>query len=292
MTERRRAPRRSRTVIGARTASTRNLTRLRSPAALPGSFVLLGSSGASDRVRRKNRFADRFGEPVTLLERVRILIPVDDPSAAGDRIEAETFLSALVRGAPWAAEEAWHRFSPMVNRLLRRGLGPTADLDDVMQEVFLSFFRRVNTLRDALALRSFVFSIAVRVMRWQLRRRMLRRIVGLSSTGDLPDIVEPPLDIEAREALRRVYALFDKFRPLDRTIFVLRQADEMSLPEIAAAVDVSLSTVKRRFSRTRGRMRRLIEADPLLSVYFDAQELGMGTGMGSGAGGGKLEDHD
>jgi RNA polymerase sigma-70 factor (ECF subfamily) len=216
---------------------------------------------------------------VALLNHVPTAEPVAEPTS-DDQREAEAFLPALVRGRPWAAEEAWHRYSPMVYGLLRRGLGPTADLDDAMEEVFLRLYRRVKMLRDATALRSFVFSIAVRVLRGQLRRRFIRRSVLLSRMGDLSDVVEPPLDVEAREALRRVYTLFDKLRPLDRTIFVLRQADGMSLPEIASVVEVSLSTVKRRLARTNTRMRHLIEADALLSTYFDPKTLGIGLGGG------------
>jgi RNA polymerase sigma-70 factor, ECF subfamily len=198
---------------------------------------------------------------------------VPDPNPTSAQIEAEAFLSALVRGASWAAEEAWNRYSSMVYDLLQRGLGPEADLDDAVQEVFLRLFHRVKTLRDATSLRSFVFSVAVRVLRWQLRRRMVRRWVGLSDSGDLPEVGQQPVDAEAREALRRVYAIFEKLTPADRTLFILRQTEEMSLPEIARAVDLSLSTVKRRLARTTRRVLRQVEADPLLSTYLSRKGL-------------------
>lgn len=204
---------------------------------------------------------------------VRLMSRTREVDAASSHLEAEAFLSALVRGAPWAAEEAWSRYSTMVYDLLRRGLGPGADVDDAVQEVFLRVFERVKTLRDSTALRSFVFSIGVRVMRWQLRRRMIRRWVMLSPSGDLPEIGQAPVDTEAREALRRVYELLEHLKPLDRTIFILRQSEDMSLPEIARAVEVSLSMVKRRFKRTAARMGRLIQADPLLCTYVSRHGL-------------------
>jgi RNA polymerase sigma-70 factor (ECF subfamily) len=200
-------------------------------------------------------------------------VSASEPAATVERLEAEAFLSALIRGAPWAAEEAWNRYAPMVHDLLRRGLGPGADLDDLVQEVFLRLFRRAATLRDAMALRSFVFSIGARVMRWQLRRRMVRRWVGLSPTGELPDVAQPPVDADAREALRHLYALLEKLGPADRTIFVLRQSEELSLPEIASIVEMSLSTVKRRLGRVSARMARLVRADPLLSAYVSIEGL-------------------
>jgi RNA polymerase sigma-70 factor, ECF subfamily len=199
--------------------------------------------------------------------------PQSELEAAQTRIEAESFLSALIRGTPWAAEEAWNRYAQMIYGLLRRGLGPDGDVDDLVQDVFLHLFRRVKTLRDATALRSFVFSIAVHVMRAQLRRRRIRRWVRLSDSGELPEVSQPPLDAEAREALRRVYALLDRLGSVDRTIFVLRQSEELGLQEIANAVDISISTVKRRLTRASSRMARQIQADPLLSTYVSSGGL-------------------
>ena len=198
--------------------------------------------------------------------------PSDRPS---DRLDAEAYLSALIRGAPWATEEAWKRYAPMVHGLLRRGLGAGTDVDDAAQEVFLRFYRRVGTLRDATALRSFVFSIAVRVMRWQLRRRIIRRWVRLSPNGVLPEVAQPALDPDGREALARLYAIFERLPPADRTIFILRQSEGLSLTEIARVMDLGLSTVKRRLARASQRVRARVRADPLLATYVSERGLGV-----------------
>jgi len=196
--------------------------------------------------------------------------------------DPDMFLIALKHGAEWATAETWRRYAPLVNRILSRGLGPDADVDDATQEVFLRLFRRIGGLRDATALRAFIVSVTVRVMKWQLRRRFIRRWVHLSTTGELPEIAAPQLDVEGREALRRVYEILDRLKPVDRAIFVLRQSEQLSLPEIAQAVDLSLSTVKRRLSRIGLRLRRLIEADPLLADYLSPDGLDLGDEEGPG----------
>jgi RNA polymerase sigma-70 factor (ECF subfamily) len=188
--------------------------------------------------------------------------------SSSDARTEEKFIAALAAGDPVAAEEAWNRYAPMIHDLFRRGLGPRAELEDAVQEAFLRVFRRIGTLRDPAMLRSFVFSIGVNVLRWQLRRRVIRRIVGLSLDGALPEPVGQPADMDAREALRRFYALLDKLGPLDRTIFILRHAHEMSLPEIARVTGSSLSTVKRRLGRVAPRLARLAQADSILSTYL------------------------
>src|SRR5262249_52308915 len=98
------------------------------------------------------------------------------------RSDADAVPTAAHRNATSATEEAWRRYAPMVSGMLRRGLGPRADVDDATQEVFLRLFRRIDSLRDATALRAFVVSVTVRVMKWQLRRRYIRRWVRLSGS--------------------------------------------------------------------------------------------------------------
>ncbi|HEY3594545.1 MAG TPA: sigma factor, partial [Polyangiaceae bacterium] len=50
---------------------------------------------------------------------------------------------AMIADDPRAPRVAWHRFAPMVHRILKRTLGPGADVEDLVQEVFLCLYDRV-----------------------------------------------------------------------------------------------------------------------------------------------------
>ena len=170
----------------------------------------------------------------------------------------------LVAGEAWAMVETWNRFAPMVLMTARRSLGSRAEADDVAQEVFLRVFRKAMTLRDPDSLRSFIYSFAVRVLKSELRRRKLR--------GWMPFMPEEPLDlgfltvdVEARDLLRKLYALLDRLSPRDRLAYVLRRMEAMTVEEIAATMDISISTVKRAVAHASGRLSRWIDADPGLA---------------------------
>src|SRR5262245_8528865 len=84
------------------------------------------------------------------------------------------------RRRPAPARELFATNSRLGSRSLRRGLRtPHGDLPGLVQEVFLRFFARLPALRDPSALRPFLLSITLRVLKWELRRRQLRRLVGL-----------------------------------------------------------------------------------------------------------------
>jgi RNA polymerase sigma-70 factor (ECF subfamily) len=179
-----------------------------------------------------------------------------------------TLARALTASQPGAAREAWDRFAPMVHGFLSRSMGPDRDIEDVLQEVFLRVYARVETLEDPSALRSFIYSIAVRVLRGELRRRWVRRVMSLSLSGTLPEVEASPLDPEARQAMQRLYGVLDRLRAVDRAAFILRHVEGLGLAEVAASVQVSLATVKRRLARAEGVVNASVARDPALAGYL------------------------
>jgi RNA polymerase sigma-70 factor (ECF subfamily) len=194
-------------------------------------------------------------------------VPPEDPDLA----------DALIAGESWAATATWNKHSQMVFRFLRRALGPTSDVDDLTQEVFVGLFSNVRALRDRGALRSFIFSIAVRTLRWELRRRKTRRLFQLSGFEQLPDHPAPAVDAESRQALRRFYGILDGLGAQERAAFALRHMEGLKLEEVADALGISLATAKRRLQRAGNYVSRMVERDPALAPYAKPRELGDGS---------------
>jgi len=177
-------------------------------------------------------------------------------------------VQALRAGDSDAPGALWERYSPAVRRLLARTLGPSVEIDDLTQEIFLRVFVRLPTLRDPSALRAFTLAVAGNVLKWELRRRWIGRHVRLSETGTLPDVEGKSDDIEARDALRRCYAIFDKLTAEERIAFSVRYMEGMTAEEVAATLSVSLSTAKRRINRAAAKIAKRVAADPGLQHFF------------------------
>ena len=172
---------------------------------------------------------------------------------------------ALIAGQPNAPEQAWDRYAPLVHRIVSRALGPDAEVEDVVQEIFFRLFARIHTLRKPEALRSFVVSFAVRIVKWELRRRRARRWLTLSETGQVPEDHLMVMNAENRYALQRLYGTLDKLSARERLVLVLRHVEGMTLEAIAEALDLSLATVKRIQRRGTYRLSELLGADGTLS---------------------------
>ena len=212
--------------------------------------------------------------------RLRVVASSGDES---DAARDTALANALLAGETEAAQLAWDRYAPLVHGIVSRALGPDAEVEDVTQEIFYRLFSRIGTLRKPEALRSFVISFAVRIVKWELRRRRARRWLTLSETGDVPEDQLLVMNAENRYALRRLYGLLDLLSARERLVLVLRHIEGMTLEEIAEAMELSLATIKRVLRRASNRVSEMVEADEELSGR--RPKIGSGSGSASGRNG-------
>jgi RNA polymerase sigma factor (sigma-70 family) len=73
---------------------------------------------------------------------------------------------------------------------------------------------------------------------------------------DPESVVSRTAPIEVHAELTQLYGVLDRMKPEVRTALVLHRVEGMSVPEVAEAMQVSASTVKRRLSAGRKRLAK------------------------------------
>jgi RNA polymerase sigma factor (sigma-70 family) len=161
----------------------------------------------------------------------------------------------------------WDRHAPALRCTLRHLLGPKAEVEEALHQVFLRLSRRIDRLRDPGLLRVFLVGIAVEVVTPKLRRAHLGRWLRRSESKS--------------DSLTRHYALLSQLAAADRTAFVLRYLDGLQPGEIAEAMQCDLRTVSRCLARSTKQLLASIrrsegsqEDDHVLLMRF--QDLALG----------------
>ncbi|HEV8415172.1 MAG TPA: RNA polymerase sigma factor [Bryobacteraceae bacterium] len=139
-----------------------------------------------------------------------------------------------------------------VFRFAWRMCGSAAVAEDIAQEVFLTLLRQPGRFDPARgALRPFLLAVA--------RNLALKRWRDDSRLDILEDqFATPAVDLEGREAADALNAAVASLPPLQREVLILAQYEELSLEEIARAVDAEIGTVKSRLHRARENLRRML----------------------------------
>ena len=131
-----------------------------------------------------------------------------------------------------------------VFRNLRRLGVPAASLDDALQDVYMVVLRRIGDLQHDAHVRAWLFAILFRVASNQ--RRSLRRRGMPESLSELP-IASPqpgPFDLAARaQAARFLHSFLDTLESNRRAVFVMSELEQLTVPEIARALDANVNTV-------------------------------------------------
>ncbi len=128
--------------------------------------------------------------------------------------------------------------------------GNKADAEDLVQAALANTFLAWDKINDHAALDAYVRRAMVNThISWWRRRR-----VEEFPTAELPDqvVADPARESDTAEVVRRA---LDRLPERMRAAVMLRYFDDMTEPEIAAALGISLGTVKSTVSRAVARLR-------------------------------------
>jgi RNA polymerase sigma-70 factor (ECF subfamily) len=162
-------------------------------------------------------------------------------------------------GEKWAQEALFRRHARMVNGLAYRLMGRDEDIDDLVQDSFLSALRGLDRLTNPQAFASWLGSIVVRTAHKLLRRRRLMTRVGLrrNTPLDVEQLIAPGVTGSAAAELKQVYGCLDALAPEARIALVLHRVDGLSIPDVAEQMALSVSTVKRRLAVAQQALDRM-----------------------------------
>lgn len=139
------------------------------------------------------------------------------------------------------------------------GVDP-CEMDDVVQEIFITIHARIETLQDPNALRSWIYGITRRIVSTYHRNR--RTALITTDTAFLgPEMLQPEREspqriAEQSEQAQLLWSLLNELDASKREVIVLAELREMTAPEIAATIDIPLNTV---YSRLRVARQELEE---------------------------------
>jgi RNA polymerase sigma-70 factor (ECF subfamily) len=143
-------------------------------------------------------------------------------------------------------------------------LGATPDIaDDAAQDVFLVAHRRLGDFEARSAPRTWLFAIALRVVSG-LRRGRRRRVRLLEQARSIErEPASTPFESAvSAEARKLLLAALDALPDERRVVFMLAELEEMSAPEIAAALSVNLNTVYSRLRAARNQVAEQLKKLP------------------------------
>lgn len=176
-----------------------------------------------------------------------------------DKRNDEALVAAANRGDASAFETLYLRYRDWALRLAHRFTNDRDDALDVLQDTFAYLLGRFPGFRLSAKMTTFLYPV-VKNLALTRRRRRLRLI---TNDEELPETSTPAADQTGNPS--DLMVVLDALPEPQREVLLMRFVDNMSLAEIAAALEIPLGTVKSRLHNALNFLRR----DERTRRYFD-----------------------
>jgi RNA polymerase sigma factor (sigma-70 family) len=167
------------------------------------------------------------------------------------KLQGDEKLIAMARaGNPGAFEAIVDRYQGRLLGFCRQMLGSTEDAEDVLQEVFVNAYRAMLADEREINLRPWLYRIA--------RNRCLNHLRKPKADAQESMDMVPEVDaastaerVHNREEFRQILSDVNKLPETQRAALLLREMDNLSYEEIAAAMETTVPSVKSLLVRAR-----------------------------------------
>lgn len=179
--------------------------------------------------------------------------PSDNLLALADSERADAALAAA--GDPQAFERLYRRHVARIHSLVGRMVGGEAEVDEIVQDVFVRAWERLSTFRGEAAFGTWLHRLAVNLVLNRLKgvsrgRRLFDDAAALELVGAPARASEAAMDLEAALA---------KLPPGARNVFVLHDVEGFRHEEIGEMLGVTSGTSKAQLHRARMLLRGHLE---------------------------------
>jgi RNA polymerase sigma-70 factor (ECF subfamily) len=180
--------------------------------------------------------------------------PQDNLSTASADLSSfsDEELVARARAKDFGAfEELLERYEDKVFRLAFRFVRNESEAKEILQDTFLSIWRKLDTFKGDSLFSSWVYRVAANTA-----------LSHLPSPG-ANWAKRPDEQLQSDELRRHIQAAVDDLPELYRTVFLVRDVEGLSTEETAEVLGISVPSVKTRLHRARIALREAI------AKYFD-----------------------
>ena len=177
-----------------------------------------------------------------------------------EQIYNELLVLRCQSGEADAIKELISRWQMRLARYVFRQTGNSDDTADVMQEIWVSVVKKLNSLDDPAAFGQWIFRIAsARSVDW-VRSKQRDRTLLKASVEEVSSLnSEVSAQAIRQELIERLKKGITELPPDQRTILTMFYLEECSVSEVAATLNIPDGTVKSRLFQDRNQLRKLID---------------------------------
>lgn len=191
--------------------------------------------------------------------------------------QLDDYIAAAQKGDRIALGKIIDTFAEPIHSFIFYTIGRSNEVEDLAQDTFIKMITNIQQYRPTAPFRAWLFRIALNVCRDHLRKKKVRRIMSslhpdkweeemdIISPGPTPD-----KEVVIKDSLEQLSTIVQKLPENLRTVFLMRDVQDLSYEEISTALNWHMGTVKSRLNRARNEISHMIK---MLEENPDAKKI-------------------
>ena len=196
------------------------------------------------------------------------------PRTAASTRPVDPLIARAKEGDEAAFHEIFRTYRETVARIVHRVMGPSHEIEDVVQDVFIHVFRSIHSFRGDAKFTTWLYRLTANVTKMHLRKKRSRpRFADVPVPEGRTDSkpVEQPDDVaERNERIDALYRLVDRLSEKKRTVLVLHDFEGLPAKEIAEIVEAPVLTVRTRLFYARKELYAALTEEPSLATVVES----------------------
>ena len=144
----------------------------------------------------------------------------------------------------------------------RRMTGNHLDADEIVQEVLIVLYKKLNTFEFKSSLYTWIYTITNTRSINYLKKRKLKSFFSLDEISNKNfsnnDIID---NLESKQKLAMIEKALQKLPVKQREVFIMRNFDELSYEEISGITNKSVGTLKANYFHALNKIKDLVKYD-------------------------------
>jgi RNA polymerase sigma-70 factor (ECF subfamily) len=186
-------------------------------------------------------------------------------------IDETKLITALQKGDIFAFNQLYNLYSQKVYNFTLKHIHDEADIEDLIQEVFITIWNRREDLNEDGSFNGYLFTITLNSIRKYYRKKIRNRQLAKnwsSSQAQISDITSDTINYDDINEIAE--QIINKLPPKRKEVFILSRGKGLRNDEIAKIMHISKKTVENHLNLALKELRsHLVREAFILTLYFN-----------------------
>lgn len=184
-----------------------------------------------------------------------------------NKTKEDVIIKRILEGEKELYEILVRRHNQKLYRIIRSYLKKEAEIEDIMQNTYLKAFSKLYQFKLESSFSTWLIRIGINESLAYLNKK--GKLVHLNKASnslrsnsilEIPDYkqLNPQNRMIQMESKQLLENAIDQLTPKYKTVYILRELEEMSLKEIAIALDLTVANVKIRLHRSKVMLKDIL----------------------------------